>query len=74
MHHSDLCGGEPYEAVGTLAMDAAGYRRRAWRCMVQAQLRTTQEARTRIVDLAAAWLRLAEWAEQQQQQAQPKKG
>jgi len=35
--------------------------------MAQAQLRATQEARSRIVDLAAAWLRLAEWVEQKQQ-------
>jgi len=35
--------------------------------MAQAQLRATQEARSRIVDLAVAWLRLAEWVEQKQQ-------
>jgi len=51
-----------------IAMDAAEYRRKAWQCLAQTHLMATQEARTRIVALAAAWLRLADWAERNERQ------
>jgi hypothetical protein len=51
------------KAARAQAMDALVYRCRAWHCQAQAQFRPSREAQIRIHDLAATWLRLAEWAE-----------
>jgi hypothetical protein len=48
-------------------MDATYYRRRARQCLEQANLTATLEAKTRMLDLAATYLRFAEWLEGKQQ-------
>ena len=44
-------------------MEAGEYRRRARRCLAQAQLVSNPEARARIIDTATIWMFFAERAE-----------